>query len=624
MKFNENQLRAINKTKGNASVIATAGSGKTSVIVNRIVNLVENYDVNPTNILAVTFSKKAKENMATRLKPLINSFSDVNVETFHSLALQIINAKYPRMYTTWDDRKKWEKEKEISRIYKNVTGSIIKDKEFNEIFKFFTVQKNNMLKPSDNLIFEPDNQYPLDDKGMQSLFIEYEKHKEINKLIEFDDYLNMACDILKEDNKIFTIYNNKFKYILSDEYQDVSMNQEKLIEILGKGNNVFVVGDPLQAIYAFRNGDSRHLLDFDEVWDNTEIINLDINYRCSKDIIKVANKFAESIPDSKHKTYVESKANKPINTKPIFTNYNTAYDECKGVAKRIKELNKSGVEYKDIAILSRTNAQLQKFETVFHTQKIPFDIVDGSSLTDLKEIKLVIQYLKLLDNPHDNEAFRYIYNKPNRWLDKKFLEEVESITNSKGSLYINMDKIRRRNWRFQNGIDEIYKTIAAIKPSRHIKNVGDMIHILRQKLDIDGFVSKGNIGDDGISEQIDNLDSFEDLCKQFKTITEFNKYIEDLSNSKSDKLEDNIVKLLTIHKAKGLEFKNVFIVGCSDGLLPHMRTIDVDDERRLMYVAITRAEENLFLSSVEIYNNNVFDISPFIDELGDTIIRTDK
>jgi DNA helicase-2/ATP-dependent DNA helicase PcrA len=259
-----------------------------------------------------------------------------------------------------------------------------------------------------------------------------------------------------------------------------------------------------------------------------------------------------------------------------------------------------------------------------HTEKIPYDVVDGKMLFELKEIQLIIQYLNLFNNPYDNEAFRYIYNKPNRWLDKKFLEEVEKTTGSKGSLYLSMDRIKRRDWRFKNGIDEIYKTMTFIKPTKKNSNVGDMIKKLRNKLDIDGFVSKGNIGDDGISEQIENLDSFEDLCKQFKTVTELNKYIEDLNNSKSDKYEDDIVKLLTIHKSKGLEFKNVFIVGCSDGLLPHMRTIDIDDERRLMYVAITRAEENLFLSSVEIYNNNIFAVSPFIDELGNTIIRSDK
>jgi DNA helicase-2/ATP-dependent DNA helicase PcrA len=319
MKFSENQLKAINKFEGNTSVIATAGSGKTAVIVNRIVNLVENHDINPANILAITFSRKAMDNMKTRLKPLINSFSDVNVETFHSLALQIINTKYPRIYNVWDDRRKWEKEKEIGRIYKSITGNIIEDRQFNDIIKFITVQKNNMLKPNDKLIFNPNDNYPLSKDGMQRLFSEYEKYKEINKLIEFDDYLNMACDILENDNKILSFYKNRFRYILSDEYQDVSMNQAKLIELVGKGNNIFVVGDPCQAIYAFRSGESKYLLDFDTVWDNTEIINLDINYRCSKDIIKTANKFAESIPDSKHKTYVESKANKSINTTPIFT-----------------------------------------------------------------------------------------------------------------------------------------------------------------------------------------------------------------------------------------------------------------------------------------------------------------
>jgi DNA helicase-2/ATP-dependent DNA helicase PcrA len=453
MKFTENQLKAINKIDGNATIIAAAGSGKTSIVTNRILNLIENHDINPANILAITFSRKAKENMENRLKTMINSFSDVNIETFHSLALKIIQYKYGRLYKLWEV--KWEKEKVINDICKKLTGCT--PEEYNEIIKFITLQKINMLKPEDNLIYS--KKYIYSNETMKKIYSEYEKYKESNNLIEYDDFLNFACEILETDQKILTHYRNKFKFILSDEYQDVSKNQEKLIRLIGQDSNVFVVGDPLQSIYSFRGGESKHLLDFDTVWGNTEIINLDTNFRCSEDIIKTANKFAESLPESKHKTFIKSKANNPKYKKPTFIKYNTAYDECIGIVKEIKKLHIVGEEYKDIAILARTNAQLQKFETILHSSKIPFNVVDGKLLMELPEIQLIIQYLNLSINKYDNEAFRYVYNKPLRWLDKAFLSEVESISGFNDSLYINMDKIRRRNWRYKTHIDEFYETI---------------------------------------------------------------------------------------------------------------------------------------------------------------------
>lgn len=615
MEFNENQLEAINTINGNVAITAVAGSGKTSVLTHRILNMIDNHNINPQDILAITFSKKAKENMSEKLDKLTPFADRVNIETFHSLALKIIQSAYGNTYKVWTTQ--WEKESCIGDICTSLGLCAKEDTPYNEIMIFIAKQKTNMLKPDDNLIYLKG--LPFDNDNMKLIYKKYEEYKTLNNLIEFDDFLNMACDIFHDNKGLLNNYQNKFQYILSDEFQDVSMNQALLIEYLGKcNNNTFIVGDILQAIYSFRGGQSKYMSDFDKKWADVKVINLNKNYRCSSDIVDTANEFAKCIPESKHRNYALTIADKPYYKKPMFTEYEDSYAEGNDVANRIKKLCMSGYEYKDFAILARTNAQLQKLETTLHNNGISFGIVDGRLFTEQPEIHLLLSYLKLSIDTNDNDSFRCLYNKPLRWLSKKFLQEVEGKTNSRNkSLYDAMFMIDRRNWRFKNGIDEIHDVINKLQNKR-FKNVGEMIKYLRSTLQIDEFVSKGNIGDDGMSEQTDNMDSFQDICKQYKTIPELLTYLDELNKSMSSNVSDK-VKLMTIHKSKGLEFPVVFIVGCSDGLLPHFKTTDINDEKRLMYVAITRAEKELYFSSAKLYNDRILGVSPFIDNMGNTI-----
>lgn len=621
MEFNEKQLQAINTVDGNIIITAVAGSGKTSVLSNRIVNMIDNHNIKPEHILAITFSKKAKENMAKKLEELTPFANFVNVETFHSLALKIIHSAYGNTYKVWTTQ--WEKEACVGDVCENLGLCSKQDAPYNDIVIFITKQKVNMLKPTDDLIYEKG--LPFNNDEMKNIYIKYEEYKTLNNLIEFDDFLNVACDVFKEDMEILHSYQNSFKYILSDEYQDVSMNQNLLIEYLGRANNnTFIVGDANQAIYSFRGGRSGYMLDFDKNWENVKTMSLDRNYRCSSDIVDIANEFALSIPESKHRNYTKAVADKGYFKKPEFDAYDNSLDEGDSIAEKILDLCKDKYDYKDIAILSRTNAQLQKFETTLHNKNIPFGIVDGRLFTELPEIQLLISYLKLADDTSDNTAFRFMYNKPLRWLSKKFLQEVDGKTTARNkSLYDAMFDIDRRNWRFKNGIDEIHEVISILQNKRY-KNIGEMIKYLRKKLDIDNFVSKGSIGDDGMSEQSENMDSFQDICKEFKTIKELLFYLDELNKSMDKSDINQKVKLMTIHKSKGLEFPVVFIVGCSDGLLPHYKSNDINDEKRLMYVAITRAEQELYLSYAKLYNDRIYGVSPFIDDMKNTITINDN
>lgn len=617
MNYSEAQLEIINTIDGNIGVIASAGSGKTTVLTKRIENMVKNNSIAPQDILAVTFSKKAKENIQDKLKEL--NVNGVNIETFHSLALKIIGTRYGTGYfKVWTLQ--WEKEKIMQTIcYDRMNLCSKDDVPYNDILRFIGKQKNAMLSTTDELIYSDDD--PFSKNNMKEIFVSYEKFKEENRYIEFDDFLNLANEALDEDENTYNYYSNCFKYILSDEFQDISKSQSLLLKKLNT-KNTMIVGDPLQAIYSFRGGNSKYILDFEKDYSNAKIAHLNKNYRCSEDIIKTANVFANTIPDSKHKNYRESIANNKAFKKPEFAIYKDEWEEADKIADKINVLVKE-YKYKDIAILARTNAQLTKIQSTFHEKLIPFSIVNGSLFTDLPEIKLLISYLKLALYENDNESFRYLYNKPNRWLDRKFLQEVENNSKRRNvSFYSSMMSIDRRNWRFKNGIDEIYEVVNYLQNKR-FSSIGDMISYLRVRLNIDEFVTKGKQADDGsYVEQIENMNAFENIAKKYTDLEKFIMYLDDITKDLQIDNE-NKVQLLTIHKSKGLEYPVVFIIGCSDGLLPHNKSKDLNDEKKLFYVGITRAEKELYISSILSNNATEMKISPFVYAIKETI-KPDK
>lgn len=612
LKFNKQQEETINTVNGNISVIATAGSGKTTVLTYRIKNMVKNHSIPLSSILAVTFSKKAKENIADKLKEI--GVYGVNIETFHSLSLKIISsANGAGKYKVWTAQ--WEKEKEVQRICTMHNLCQPDDVPFNEIFSFISKQKINMLKPEDDLIYG--GPLPFSRQAMQKIYSSYEIAKQNHSYIEFDDFLNMANEIFDKNNEVLKLYQNRLQYVLVDEFQDVSMPQALLLKKINDKNTI-IVGDPLQAIYSFRGGDSKYILNFDDGYKDTKVINLNINYRCSADIVSTSNALASAIPDSKHKNYVESAAYKNAYKKPALCHFPDEYTEGKWIAEKILELRKE-YSFDDIAILARTNAQLQKIETTLYSRKIAFEVVDGPLFSDLPEIKLPLSYFRLAINEGDDASFRYLYNKPNRWLNKKFLEEVErNSVKRNASLYESMFTIDRRNWRFKNGIDEIYEVINYLQ-DKDVHPVSELVHYLRQRMDIDAFVSKGRLADDGSHvEQIDNLNSFESMCSRYKSIGHLLYDIDEL-NSIAKINSGKKVKLSTIHRAKGLEYPVVFIIGCNEDLLPHYRSENIYDEKRLFYVAITRAEKELYISYVDMYNDKGIQKSSFLEDIMDCI-----
>ena len=601
MNFNDNQKEAINFYKGCCNVIASAGSGKTGVLVNRIVNLINEYNVKPQNILAVTFSKKAKDNISNRLEKLIPfQYQSVYVETFHSLGYKIIkmfeNVNYDLL--TYD----WKKTQILNSINKNKYGSDIEN--ISDIIQYISIRKNNLLNPNESnakFKLDTDNNY---------LYEEYEKEKDTENVIDYDDMLTKAYEILKDNPDALKYCQNQFQFVLVDEVQDINKAQYEIIKLICQTNkNLFIVGDFLQNIFEWRGSSNKFIIDFKNDWKNTKIINLTTNYRSTNDIVIFANHFAKSIPESQIEDYKESDAFKPDLKKPEWKLYENEFDEADKIAIKINELISSETySYKDIASLARTNAQLQNFETSFFNAHIPYQIVDGQSFVEKKENKIVLSYLRLSDNINDDEAFEYIYNKPNRWLGKAFSDEVKSLANRNHiSLYCAMFKIDRRNWKFKKGIDEICTVINSLK-EKEFKTVKQQIHYIRDKLDIDKYIMS-DINEDNDTDKIENLNSLEHFASKYKNTKEFLDYMDSLGKQKSTITD--CVQLMTIHKAKGLEYPVVFLIGLNEGTLPHYRNENINEEMRLAYVAITRAENELYCSSTKSLYGKTMEISSF-------------
>ncbi len=598
MKLSKVQQEAVDFYKGSCNVIAAAGSGKTAVLVNRIVKLIEDHNVEPSKILAITFSKKAKENMINRLTKMIpNAAKFINIETFHSFGFRVVRKFNKEDFDILDAD--WKKVKIIEEILeryhreKDATGQ-----EISDILSYISLQKNQMKSP--------------DRSKNGRIYNRYEEYKAKHNLLDFDDMLVKCYEILKNNSKGLKYCQEQYQFILADEMQDTNAVQYEIIRLIGeKHKNVFVVGDGLQAIYQWRGSDNRYIMNFDDDWPNTKIIHLNKNYRSSADIIETANQFAQYIPESKHRHYVESIANKGRLERPHYVRYSDGFAEANGIAQKIHEYVDSGYKYKDIAILTRTNAQLQNFETSLCQQKIPYTTLDGSSFIDRNEIKTVLCYLRLICDINDDEAFEFVYNRPNRYLGKDFLRELKRIARKDNiSLYCAMFKLCDTNWRYRNPVNSIHAVVKSISESNY-KNVGCIIKDLREKLDLDSYVSKGTSDND--DSRVDNLNTLEHSASRYK---DADKFIYGLSKLKKEKSKNaNSVQLMTIHKSKGLEFPIVFVAGADQGLLPHAKNDNVDEEKRLMYVAITRAEKILNVSSTESYNGKDMQESDFVKYL---------
>lgn len=633
--LNDKQKEAVLHDKGPLLVVAGAGSGKTRVLTTSIAYLIKEKNVNPVNILAITFTNKAANEMKERVADLLGEdVSYLWIGTFHSICARILRMNidklgYDNNFTIYDTN---DQKTLVKEIIKNLGyKDEISPKEALNVISYC---KNKSISPDEFLKI---NTFYAKQDEYYKIYKNYEKKKFEYNSLDFDDLILKTLDLFIESPDTLNYYQNKFEYVYVDEYQDTNKSQYELIKFIGKlHNNITVVGDADQSIYSFRGADINNILDFEKDFKNAETIKLEQNYRSTSNIINAANKLIENNTERKDKNLWTSKKD---GAEVLYKKSSVETEEARFVVDEVGSLLNEGYNLRDMAILYRTNAQSRIFEESFMKNLIDYKVIGGLKFYNRKEIKDLVAYLKVLVNTKDDISLKRIINEPKKGIGQKTIEGLEKEANKLGfsltelvtdpTLFNNLsDKYKKACEKFYNPLAEIfenYKDYLIVDLIEDVLDKSGYIRSLEESYSVEN------------RSRIDNLNEFISSAAEYQSNNpedNIYEYLENLSLlSDFDKTEDteDSISLMTIHSAKGLEFKVCFIVGMDEGLFPSKRSLDegnIEEERRLCYVAITRAMEKLYISSAEIrrqYGQPVYyKPSRFINELEGSIKKLDQ
>lgn len=600
--LNEAQKKAVSKTEGPVMAIAGAGSGKTNVLTRRIAYLINNVGVPKDQILAITFTNKAANEMKVRIAKLLNASTKMMwISTFHSMCARILREHieylgYDKHFQIIDDDDTVQLIKSIQKE-NGIDTKIIDPRK----------AKTHVLNLKSEEVSLSDYQEPLSDY-LKVIYPEYVRRLKNNNLVDFDDLIMLTIKLFKQETTLLTHYQKLFQYILVDEFQDTNNAQYELIRLLGKAHqNVFIVGDEDQSIYAFRGANIENIRRFKRNFNDPEVILLEENYRSTNTILNAAN---EVIKGNKNRIEKTLFSNRGVGEKiTLYKGYDQR-DEVYYVAETIARLNQEGIAYDNMAILYRTNALSRMFEEVFMYKKLPYKIVGNTSFFKRKEIKDIVAYLRLMVNPHDDYSFERIVNEPRRGIGAKTMERLKTFGRKTNLSYFEaigdeanplgkspLDKLKT----FKSMISQM---ISTLKSASFNELIDDLLNESGYKAMLKND-DKGDVRYENILELKTMLKESEDTYQSDDKKTLLTYVLEDiaLKSQEDDEQDDNAVTLMTLHSAKGLEFNVVFIVGAEQGLFPLHRSMsnpkEIEEERRLMYVGITRAKEKLFMTNAK-------------------------
>ena len=601
--MNENQLKAILKTQGAVMVIAGAGSGKTRVLTNRIAYLIAEKNVLESNILAITFTNKAAKEMKERIYSLVGETSKyIWINTFHSMCVRILRQHidllgYNKNFTILDTS-------EQKTIIKNIVKELNLSEDSyqpNNILKIISNSKNSMISVNE---MKAQARFGFM-KNVAEIYEYYQKYLKKNSVLDFDDLMLKTIVLFEKHPEVLAIYQNKFEYIHVDEYQDTNVIQYKLIKMLSEVHkNICVVGDDDQSIYSWRGACSDNIINFEKDYEDVEVIFLDQNYRSNSTILDAANSVIKNNTDRKDKAlWSENKGGDKI------TVYSAANDkdETDDIAKKILALKAQGIDYKDIAILYRANYLSRSMENSCMAFGIPYKLIGSLKFLQRQEIRDLLAYMNVIVNRNDEFSLRRIINVPKRGIGASSMAKIDNYAEQYGlSLF------------------EALKNIDMIGVS---KKIITNIHLLTQLIEKYSQTEQYSIEDlivgiykdsgyesmlkesaDAYAEsRIENISELVSSAKQFSSMNDnLIDFISEMSltSDADDENEDDSVVLSTVHAAKGLEYRVVFIMGLEENLFPSIRDAEssedernkMEEERRLAYVAITRAKEKLFMS----------------------------
>ena len=621
--LNDKQREAVEWPDGPLLVLAGAGSGKTRVLTTKLAYLVNEKEVNPYNILAITFTNKAAKEMKERaFKMLGNDAYKMQISTFHSLGLFLIRENYDKLgfeknFTILDS------DDSLTIIKKILKDMNLDPKVYNPraIRNKISSAKNELMDSNYYSRFA-NSEY---EEIVLDVFRRYEQKVLKNNSMDFDDLLLLPIKLFKKYPEVLEKYQDRFRYILVDEYQDTNEAQYILIKMLSaKYKNICVVGDLDQSIYGFRGANFRNILNFEKDYPDAKVVPLEENYRSTGNILNVANDIIKHNKQRKEKNLWTRNSNGPK------IRYHRAYDEkdeASYVMEEIKKLIINGEPKSSIAVLYRTNAQSRNMEEALLRENIPYKVVGSFYFYNRKEIKDLISYLKLIYNPNDDVSLMRVINVPKRQIGPKTIENLASKALEKGvSLYEAIDG--GKELEFKKLIEKLKKESENIS----LTELAEMILVesgMRKELESSKTIDA--------EIRLENLEEFKSITKNFEenngviSLEEFLLEISLVSDMEEHKNNNDVVTLMTIHSAKGLEFDHVFIIGLEEGLFPHSNCLDssdeIEEERRLCYVAVTRAKKTLTLVNAKrrmLYGNtNANPPSRFISEINDEYLDKD-
>ena len=616
--LNDKQKEAVNITEGPLLVIAGAGSGKTKVLTTKVAHLVLDCNVSPENILAITFTNKAAREMKDRIISMVGNIAyQIQISTFHSFGLSILKNHYDKVgleknFTILDSD-------DCNTLIKNILKDMNVDENYKGIRNIISNNKNSLISPVEYERFV-NTDY---DKMALEVYERYQNRLKRNNSVDFDDLLYLPIVLFKTNKDVLEEYQNKYKYVLIDEYQDTNEAQYKLTKMIcSKYKNICAVGDDSQSIYSWRGSNYRNILNFEKDYPNCKTVYLEQNYRSTKTIINASNDVIKNNKNRKDKNLWTD------NEEGALIEYNTLAnekDEAYYVVSEINKLIDEGIDYKDIAILYRTNAQSQTMEKELVLNNIPYKIVGSQYFYNRKEIKDLMAYLKLIYNKDDDVSLLRIINVPRRKIGKVTIENLINKANDLNtSIFDAISSSKELEFK------ELINDFRAKKDSM------SLVDFVSYVLDKSGLLHELESEKTIESEtRIENLNEFKTVAYQFEemygiiSLEDFLSEISLVSDITEYKSNDNAVTLMTIHLAKGLEFGNVFIIGLEESIFPHFNSFnseeELEEERRLCYVALTRAKNRLYLlnaSSRAIYGNRVRNPeSRFIKEINPKYIK---
>ena len=610
--LNEDQKKAVFQTEGPVLILAGAGSGKTRTLTHRIAYMIEENGVNPWNILAITFTNKAAGEMRERVDKIVGFGAEsIWVSTFHSTCVRILRRYaekigYDNHFVIYDTDDQKGIIKEICKKL-NVDTKQIKERT---LMGVISGAKDELVSPEEYLLR---NMGDFSKKVYGDVYMEYQRALKKNNAMDFDDLLVKTVELFKLCPDVLEYYQDRFVYIMVDEYQDTNTAQFELIRLLAmKNRNLCVVGDDDQSIYKFRGANIRNILDFEQVYPDAAVIKLEKNYRSTQNILDAANSVIRNNTKRKSKQlWTDQESGSQIH----FRQFDTAYEEAEYIASDIRSQVREGRDYKDCAILYRTNAQSRLLEEKLVLAGMPYNIVGGINFYARKEIKDLLAYLKTIDNGKDDVACKRIINVPKRGIGATTITRVQEYADSRNISFYEALKEAEQIMTIGKGYVKLAPFVDMIQVFRSKNGIYRLEDLIRDVIETTGYVKEIEESDaekEEIKDRISNINELiskvvayeqkvEEETGDRATLSGFLEEVALVADIDNVDESDDKVLLMTLHSAKGLEFPVVYMAGVEDGVFPSYRTItsddpdDMEEERRLAYVGITRAQEDLHI-----------------------------